>query len=145
MGLFRRSRGQGQGVLLPEVDSDVTARGRVYFQKELRSIGETRHEFRLVPDPRNEADPDTVNIYDGKTWVGWIGKGQTHDNRAYGDALRLALPQVGEVRVVGIVRRNIGAGTEQGWSIDLRAPDPVTAASFLVRGSPKSGRQRIHA
>ena len=89
MGLFKRSK--GQGVLLPDVDSEVTARGQVYFQTELRSIGEKRREFRLVPDRRNEVDPDTVDIYDGTTRVGWIGKGRAHDNRAYGEALKLAL------------------------------------------------------
>ena len=131
MGLFKRSKGRGQVVLLPDVDSEVTARGHVYFQNELRSIGEKRREFRLVPDPRNEVDPDTVNIYDGTTRVGWIGRGRTHDNRAYGVALKPALRKGGEVRVVGNVRRDIGPGIDYEWSIDLRAPDPIKAASIL--------------
>jgi hypothetical protein len=143
MGLFKRSKSKNQGVLLPDVDSDVTARGHVYFQSELRSIGEKRREFRLVPDPRNEVDPDTVNIYDGTTRVGWIGKGRAHDNCAYGDALKLALTKVSEVRVVGIVRRVAGPGIEYEWSIDLRAPDPITAASILGGGAPKIVRRRI--
>jgi|ERR1035438_4495644 hypothetical protein len=151
MGLFHHVK--GLGLLLPEADSDVKACGRVYFQKELRRIGETRREFRLVPDPRNEADdprneadPGTVNIYDGKTWVGWIGKGRAHhDNCAYADALKLALLTVDEVRVVGRVRRNDSPAVEYKWSIDLRAPDPDAAAGILSSGPAKSRARRIHA
>lgn len=149
MGLFKhivsmsKSHSESQGVLLPDADSGVTARGHVYFQNELRSIGEKRREFRLVPDPHNDVDPDTVNIFDGATRVGWIGKGRANDNRAYGAALKVALPKVGEVRVVGNVRREVGPGVEYEWSIDLRAPDPITAASILGGGSPKIVRRRI--
>jgi hypothetical protein len=143
MRLFHHVK--GVGLLMPEADSDVKAGGRVYFQKALRRIGETRHEFRLVPDMHKQADPGTVNIYDGKTWVGWIGKGRALDNRAYRDALKLALPKVAEVRVVGIVRRNEDPGIDHGWSIDLRAPDPIAAARILSGRSTKVVRRRIHA
>jgi len=134
MGLFKHSR----GVVLPDVRSDVQARGHVYFQDELRSIGQKRHEFRLVPDPSNEHYPDTVNIYDGETRVGWLGVGRAHDNRAYGEVLKQALPKVVEVRVVGNVRRQRGPGIQYEWSIDLRAPDPATAATILGVKPPKA-------
>lgn len=142
MGLFKRSKGSG-GVLLPDVESGVQARGHVYFQDELRRIGEKRREFRLVPDPGNEHDPDTVAVYDGDTRVGWLGAGRAHDNRAYGDVLKQALPKVGEVRAVGRVRRERGPGIQYEWSIDLRAPNPVAAATILGVEPPKIGLPQI--
>jgi len=137
MGLFRRST----GVLLPEVESHVRARGEVYFQDELKHIGAKRRELRLVPDPRNQVSPDTVNIYDGDTLVGWLGVGNEHDNRAYSAVLAHALPRVGEVRVVGHVRRGTLPGAK--WDIDLRAPDPVTAATILGVDPPRIDRRSI--